>query len=69
MRVATMHVLIHLMLVVEGGGERMFDRRAVALLVYALLGVAVYHLIVRRLVSVRRIGEAKPEKKPPACEK
>lgn len=54
MRVAAMHAAIHLMLVMEGGPERLFDRRAVALLLYALLGIAIYHLILHRIVEVRR---------------
>ena len=55
MRVACMHAAIHVMLLMEGSGHhRVVDRRALALLLYALLGVAVYHLIVRRLVTVRQ---------------
>lgn len=53
MRVATIHAAIHAMLVIENG-EAPFDRRAMTLLLYSLLGIAIYHLIVRRVIGVRR---------------
>jgi hypothetical protein len=59
MRLAAMHAAIHMMLVCENNGERLFDRRAVAMLLYALLGIAFYHLIVRRIIVIKRSDERK----------
>ena len=59
MRLAAMHAAIHVMLCLENGSERPFDRRAVALLLYSMLGISVYHLIIKRMVIVRRLDETK----------
>ena len=54
MRVATIHAAIHVMLLLEtNSSERLLDQRAVALFMYSMLGVAFYHLIVRRVVTLR----------------
>lgn len=58
MRVATIHAAIHFMLLIEtNSSERLLDQRAVALFMYSMLGVAFYHLIVRRMVTVRATGK------------
>lgn len=57
MRLAAMHAAIHMMLVFENNGESLFDRRAIALLLYSLLGIAIYHLLIKRLVHVVRSDE------------
>lgn len=58
MRIAALHVVIHLMFVLERDGERLLDRRAVTTLLYALLGIAFYHLILKRVLVVRRADES-----------
>lgn len=54
MRVIAMHAAIHAMLALESGGEGAFDRRALTILLYAMLGLTFYHLILKRLVAVNR---------------
>lgn len=60
MRIAAMHAAIQVMLVCEGRGTRLFDRRAASILMYSLLGLAMYHLVIRRLVVIRRRDEKAP---------
>lgn len=63
LRIAALHVVIHLMFVLERDGERLMDRRAVVTLLYALLGVAVYHLVFKRMLVIRRSDESAPSHK------
>ena len=56
MRIAAMHAAIHFMLVLENK-EPFLNSRVVALFLYSALGLAMYHLIIKRLVHLDR----KPE--------
>jgi len=50
-RIAAIQAIIHVMFVAEGR-ETLFARKTIALLLYTCLGVAFYHLMVRKLVRV-----------------
>ena len=53
MRIAAMQAAIHFMLVLENK-EPLMNSRVLALFLYSALGLAMYHLIVKRLVQLDR---------------
>lgn len=49
LRIAAIQALVHIMFVVDGT-DKFADGRVVALLMYTLLGLAFYHLVVRKVL-------------------
>ena len=53
MRMAALHVIIHVMYVSEGR-EPLGSRHVLSLLAYTLLAISFYHLIARRVFTTER---------------
>ena len=54
LKVLSIHLTVHLLLYYTGmeKGDYLFNQRWMAILIFSLVGMSVYHLITRKLIKV-----------------